>query len=158
KYPHVKDFANCDIEDLEKMIYSTGFYKNKTKNIKAAAEMVVGDFGGKVPSTMEELLEIPGVARKTANVILHSGFGRCEGVVVDTHVIRLSGKFKWVPRKYVESKNAVKIEQELMKLVSKKDWGKLSHLLIFHGRNTCIARRPKCKECPLSQICPSSEV
>lgn len=157
KLPAVADFDECKIEDLEKMIYSTGFYKSKAKNIKGAARMVLGEFGGKVPSTMEELLRLPGVARKTANVILHAGFGKSEGVVVDTHVIRLSGKLKWVPQKLVKTKNAVKIEGNLMKIVPKKDWGRLSHLLIFHGRNICIARRPKCRECTLNKLCPSFE-
>ena len=156
KFPTVEDFNNCKIEDLEKMIYSTGFYRSKAKNIKGAARMIVDKFGVEVPSTMDELLELPGVARKTANVVLNAGFGKSEGIVVDTHVIRISGKLKWVPSKLVKPKNAVKIEQKLMKIIPKNEWPMISYLLIFHGRNTCIARKPNCKGCPLNKLCPSS--
>ncbi len=155
RFPSPSDFASCDIEELEKMIFSTGFYRAKAKNIRAAANMIVDDFGGKVPSNMEDLLKLPGVARKTANVVLHTAFGISTGVVVDTHVIRLAGKLKLVDAKFVKPKNAVKIETALMKLVDKKDWGVLSHLLILHGRSVCIARRPKCAECKLNKLCPS---
>lgn len=158
RYPTVEDFAECRIEELEKMIYSTGFYRNKAKNIKAAAKMIVSEFGGRVPSTMKELIQVPGAARKTANVVLNEGFGHSEGIVVDTHVIRLSGLLGLVPAKLAATKNAVRIEKELMKILPAKEWPGLSHLLIWHGRRTCIARRPKCGECPLNQICPSSQI
>lgn len=156
-FPSVKSFAKCYIQKLEKYIYSTGFYKNKAKNIKAAAEMIIKNFDGKVPSKMNDLLKLPGVARKTANVILSSGFGQNEGIVVDTHVIRLSGLLGLVSFKLWKTKNAVKIEQELMEIVPKPYWGKISHLLVSHGRKICIAKSPKCGICHLNKICPSSK-
>lgn len=156
RFPRIGDFARCDINELEKLIYSTGFYKNKAKNIKAAAVKILSEFGGKMPNTMADLLKLPGVARKTANVILSNGFGKNEGIVVDTHVCRVSGLLGLVPMKLSKAKNAVKIEQKLMKIVPKEDWGDFSHLLIAHGRNICVARRPKCKVCPLNKICPSA--
>lgn len=158
RFPKVKDFAECEIEELEKLIYSTGFYKNKAKNIKAAAERIMAEHGGEVPDTMDELLALPGVARKTANVVLWSGFGKAEGIVVDTHVIRVSGLLHLISRAAAKSKNAVKIEKELMKLLPKKEWGGFSHLLILHGRKICIARRPRCEACALNHLCPSSKV
>lgn len=157
-FPKVADFAECDLNALEKMIYSTGFYKAKARNIRAAAVKIVNEYGGKVPDSMEELLKLPGVARKTANVVLSTAFGKHVGVVVDTHVARLSGLLGWIPKKMSETKNAVKIEEELMKIVPHKEWGKIAHLLIWHGRRVCIARRPKCEICPLNEICPSSRV
>lgn len=158
EFPKIRDFAECEVEDLEKAIFSTGFYRNKAKNIKAAAQKILSEFGGKVPGTMDELLQLPGVARKTANVILNEGFGKSEGIVVDTHVIRISGLLGLVSKKLMKAKNAVKIESELMKIVPEKDWNKISHLLTWHGRRICIARRPQCDVCPLNQICPSSTV
>ena len=158
RFPDAKDFAKCDIEELQKIIYSTGFYKNKAKNIKGAAEKVMKDFGGKVPETMAELLSLPGVARKTANVVLSSGFGRNEGIVVDTHVARICGLLGLVPKKMSDAKNAVKIEQILVKIIPQKDWGFFSFLMIDHGRAICIARRPKCGICPLNKICPSARI
>jgi endonuclease-3 len=157
RYPKVKDFAGSNIEELEKLIYSTGFYKNKAKNIKATAIMICADFNEKVPNNMEDLLKLPGVARKTANVILSAGFGKNEGIVVDTHVCRLSGRLGWVDMELSKKKKAVKIENKLMEIIPKKDWGKIAYLLILHGRKTCIARKPKCKICPLNKICPSAE-
>ena len=157
RFKTVKDFADCDLKELEKMIYSTGFYRNKAKNIQGAANMIVSDFGGKVPSNMDDLLKLPGVARKTANVILESGFGKVEGIVVDTHMIRLSGLLEFISKELWKSKNAVKIEKELMKIVPKKHWGKFSHLIVWHGRRICIARRPRCKDCVLNKICPSAK-
>lgn len=156
RFSEVEDFAECNVHELEKLIYSTGFYKNKAKNIKGAAQKIMKDFGGKVPSTMEGLLSLPGVARKTANVVLSSGFGRNEGIVVDTHVARICGLLGLVPKKMSEAKNAVKIEQILVKLIPQKDWGIFSFLMIDHGRAICIARRPKCGICPLNKICPSA--
>ena len=154
RYPSVLDFAECDLEELQRLIYSTGFYKNKAKNIKAAAQLIVSEFGGEVPGNMPDLIRLPGVGRKTGNVILNEGFSRSEGITVDTHVIRLSGLLGLVPSSIVVSKNAVRIEKILMKIIPRREWPGLSHLLIWHGRRICIARRPKCKECPLSQVCP----
>lgn len=156
RYPTVRDFAGADLSELEKLIYSTGFYKNKAKNIRGAAKKVVEEFKGKVPSAMDDLLTLPGVARKTANVILHTAFGIEEGVVVDTHVIRLSGRLGLVSPTVAKSKNAVKIEKELMEVIPKKDWGDISMLLILHGRNSCMARKPNCQDCPLNKMCPSA--
>lgn len=157
-FPGIRDFADASLDDIEQKIYSTGFYKAKARNIKGAAQKILADFGGKVPDEMDDLLKLPGVARKTANVILSSGYGKDEGVVVDTHVLRLSGLLGLVPMKLSKAKNAVKVERELMEIVPKKDWGKISHLLTWHGRNICIARRPKCPKCPLNKICPSAEL
>lgn len=158
RFSRVRDFAECKIDELEKMIYSTGFYKNKAKNIKGAAIKIMQDFDGKVPGTMTELLTLPGVARKTANVILSAGFGSNEGIVVDTHVARICGLLGLVPKKMSEAKNAVKIERILMKIVPRRDWGIFSYLMINHGRKICVARRPKCEICPLNGICPSAKV
>lgn len=158
KYPTVADFANCDLCELEQKIYSTGFFKNKAKNIKATAQKIMAVFGGKVPSTMEKLLTLPGVARKTANVVLSGGFGKNDGVVVDTHVIRLSGLLGLASRKAVKTKNAVQIEKELMEIVPRKDWGDFSNLLVWHGRRICIARKPQCEKCVIRKLCPSSFV
>ncbi len=158
RFVSAKDFAECDIEELEKLIYSTGFYKNKARNIKAAAVIVVKKFGGRVPDNMKDLLTLPGVARKTANVILFEAFGKTEGIVVDTHVARISGLLGLVPKKLSDAKNAVKIEERLMEIVPKKDWGNIAYLFIDHGRAICVARRPKCEICTLNKICPSSRV
>lgn len=158
RFPGVRDFAECRIEELEKAIFSTGFYRNKSKNIKAMAQILLRDFGGEVPSDMEKLLTLPGVARKTANVMMHSAFDNAVGIVVDTHVARLAGLLGLVPTRMSEKKEAVKIEEELKRLVPRKDWGILPHLLILHGRKVCIARRPRCIECVLNKICPSSKI
>lgn len=156
RFPTVKDFSECDIEELEKLIYSTGFYKNKAKNIKGAAAKILAEFDGQIPDTMMDLLKLPGVARKTANVVLSAAYGKNEGIVVDTHVCRLSGRLGLAPKKLCDGKNAVKIELELIKKVSKKDWGIFPHLLIMHGRKICVARKPKCALCVLNRICPSA--
>lgn len=158
KYPTILSFARADLPEIEQKIYSTGFYKNKAKNISEAAKKIISDFAGKVPSTMEELLTLPGVARKTANVILTAGFGKNCGIVVDTHVIRLSGLLGLAKRKDVKAKNAVAIEKDLMKIVPKKDWGDFSNLLVWHGRRVCIARKPQCEKCVINGFCPSSRV
>ncbi|MDP2643155.1 MAG: endonuclease III [Candidatus Peregrinibacteria bacterium] len=157
KLPDVRAVAGATLDEIEKFIYSTGFYRAKAKNIKAAAEKILKNFKGKVPSKMDELLTLPGVARKTANVVLSSGFDKDEGIVVDTHVARISGKLGLVEKKMALQKNAVKIEQELMKIVPKSKWGKFSHMIVWHGRRVCFARKPNCKGCPLNKICPSSE-
>ncbi|MFC1616468.1 endonuclease III [Patescibacteria group bacterium] len=156
KYPTVVDFANAKVTDIEKLIFSTGFYKNKSKNIKAAAKRIVDTYKGKVPSNMKDLLTLPGVARKTANVILQTAFNKSEGIVVDTHVIRLSGRLGFVSAKLAKSKNAVKIETELIKIIPKKDWGIISMLLILHGRQICKSRKPACEKCALNKLCPSA--
>ncbi len=158
RFPSVKDFAECDLEELEQLIYSTGFYRAKARNIRAAAVRIVEEFDGKVPDEMEDLLSLGGVARKTANVILHTAFGKFEGITVDTHVARISGKLGFVSKKLADGKMAVRIERELMKAVPKEDWGKFSHWLIQHGRKVCVARKPKCKECVLNKLCPSADL
>lgn len=158
RFPKAKDFAEADQEEIEKYIFSTGFYKNKAKNIKAAATRITTEFSGEVPKNMIDLLSLPGVARKTANVVLHTAFGISEGVVVDTHVARIAGRLGWVTKKMSDAKDAIKIEKELIKIVPREEWGKLSHLLIFHGRQICVARKPKCAVCPLNQICPAAKL
>jgi endonuclease-3 len=152
KYRTPQDYASISQAELEKEIRSTGFFRNKAKNIRAASEKLVANFKGKVPQTMEELLTLNGVARKTANVVLGNAFGIASGVVVDTHVMRLSQRLG-----LTKKKDAKKIEEELQKLVPKKDWIMFSHWLITHGRKVCSARKPKCAECFLGDICPSVE-
>ncbi|PIR55134.1 endonuclease III [Candidatus Peregrinibacteria bacterium CG10_big_fil_rev_8_21_14_0_10_36_19] len=158
RFPTVKDFAECDVEELEKLIYSTGFYRAKARNIRAAAVKIMEKFGGEVPSSMEDLLTLGGVARKTANVILHTAFQKSEGIVVDTHVARICGKLGFVPKKMADAKKAVEIENRLKKIVPKSDWGAFSHWMIQHGRKVCIARRPNCKKCILNKLCPSANL
>ncbi len=151
KYRTLQDYVNTPQEELEKEIYSTGFYKNKAKNIKKMSEILVSNFNSEVPDTMEELLTLPGVARKTANIVLSGAFGKTEGIAVDTHVKRLS------PRLGISTnKDQDKIEQDLMAIVPKSDWSIFTLLLIHHGRKICSARKPLCKECVLNKICPSA--
>jgi len=152
RYPTVKDFAKADNSELEKYIHSTGFFRNKAKNILGAANKVVEDFNGNVPDTMKELITIPGIARKSANVILYVWYGKNEGVVVDTHVKRISNRLE-----LTKEQNPVKIEQDLMKLYPREQWGKLSYYIVDHGRAICKAPTPKCAECNLKDICPSSK-
>ena len=153
KYRTAAAYAAADPSVLEKEIQSTGFFRNKTKSIIGMAQALVERHGGEVPQTMEELTALPGVGRKTANVILGTWFKKNEGVVVDTHVHRLS-KLLGLTR----LDDPVKIEQELMQIVPRDDWTWFSHVLILHGRAVCIARRPKCPDCVLNRICPSSSV
>ena len=153
KYRSVEDYATVSQEELEQDIKSTGFYRNKAKNIRAACQRIITEFGGEVPHTMPELLSLPGVARKTANVVLSNAFGIVEGITIDTHNIRLARRFGWTT-----STDAFKVEQELMQKVPRKDWFDLSHLLIFHGRAICLARRPLCEVCSLANLCPSALV
>ncbi len=153
KYRSVEDYANVSQEELEQDIKSTGFYRNKAKNIRAACQRIITEFGGEVPHTMPELLSLPGVARKTANVVLSNAFGIVEGITIDTHNIRLARRFGWTT-----SNDAFKVEQELMQKVPRKDWFDLSHLLIFHGRAICLARKPLCEVCTLANLCPSALV
>ena len=153
KYRTAADYAAVDPRVLEKEIQSTGFFRNKTKSIIGMAQALVERHGGEVPQTMEELTALPGVGRKTANVILGTWFGKNEGVVVDTHVHRLSRLLG-----LTRQDDPVKIEQDLMEIVPRDDWTWFSHTLIQHGRAVCIARRPKCPDCVLNQLCPSSTV
>jgi len=142
-----KDYADVPLAELEEMIRPTGFFRNKAKSIKGSCAMLVDNYGGKVPKTMEELVKLPGVARKTANVVLGSSFG-IPGIVVDTHVKRLSQRIG-----LTNEKDPVKIEFDLMALIPKKDWIAFSHQMIWHGRRLCPARKPKCPECPLLKLC-----
>ena len=149
KYPGVKSFANAEQENFEKDIHSTGFYKNKTKNIISSAKMLIKEFKGKVPGTMDDLLKLPGVARKTANVVTYNAFGKIYGITVDTHVGRLAQRLG-----FTKEKNAGKIESDLMKIFPKNLWGRISHLLIEHGRKSCKAKNPACETCFLNNLCP----
>lgn len=148
KYPTVDDFAAANPAELAQDIRSTGFFNNKARAIIGAARKIVRDFGGQVPRTMEEMLAIPGVARKTANVVLGTAYGIASGIVVDTHVQRVARRLDLTRQKQPE-----KIEQDLMQLIPKKKWVLFSHQLILHGRYRCTARRPRCGDCPLSQLC-----
>lgn len=150
KYPNVESLASAEREDLENVIKSTGFFRNKAKSIQGAAKSILEKFSGKVPQTMEGLISLPGVGRKTANVVLGNVFGKNEGVVVDTHVSRLSQRLGFTKRK-----DPVRIEQDLMKIVPMDKWTIFSHWLISHGRKVCKAVRPRCAECELKLLCPS---
>ena len=151
KYRKPEDYLNVPETELQQDIRTTGFFRNKTRSIQGACKMLVEEFDGEVPKTMEDLLKLPGVARKTANVVLGVAFGIAAGIVVDTHVGRLSNRLG-----LTKQKDAVKIENDLLELVPKKDWIIFSHLLIFHGRRVCKARRPLCEECVVEKLCPSS--
>jgi endonuclease-3 len=151
KYKTPQDYADAPQDELENDIRSTGFFRNKAKNIRGACAKIISDFDGKVPGAMAELLTLPGVARKTANCVLGNAFGIAEGVVVDTHVMRLSGRLGIT--KHTEP---VKIERDLIELVPRDEWILWSHLLIFHGRATCTARKPDCDNCCISALCPSA--
>lgn len=155
KYKTAKDFAQAKPAELEKMIQSTGFFRNKTKSIIGAAKTMVEMFRGKVPDTMESLIELPGVARKTANVVLGTAFGKNEGVVVDTHIGRLAHRLKLTWRSK-DDKDAVKIEQDLMEILPREEWTYVGHALILHGRQVCSARKPACERCVLAEHCPSA--
>ena len=150
KYKSPLDWAKTDISQIENDIKSTGFYRNKAKNIKQACVKIDQDFGGKVPSSMEELVTLPGVGRKTANVVLGDAFG-IPGITCDTHVIRLSRRLE-----LSDNSDAVKLEFDLDEIVPEKDWTLFSHLIIMHGRNICIARKPKCPECKIAKYCPAA--
>jgi len=151
KYRKAEDYAGADFETLEQEIKSTGFYRNKAKNIKAACQMLVDSFNSEVPRTMEELVMLPGVARKTANIVLSNAYGIIEGIAVDTHVRRVAKRLG-----LTESDDQDKIERDLMEIVPKEKWARFTDLLIFHGRRICIAKKPKCGECVLNKICPSA--
>ena len=151
KYKTPRDYTSASQRTLENEIRSTGFFRNKARNIRGACAKIISDFDGKVPQTMAQLLTLPGVARKTANCVLGNAFGLAEGVVVDTHVIRLSGRLGLT--KHTEP---VKIERDLIAIVPPKEWIMFSHLLIFHGRAVCTARKPHCENCPVAALCPSA--
>ena len=151
RYKSAKEFAESDPKELEAAIRSTGFFRNKAKSIRGAAKMLVETFGGEVPSTMEELLQLPGVARKTANVVLGTWFKTASGVVVDTHVHRISRRLQ-----LTREDDPKKIERDLMGVLPQAEWINFSHRLIWHGRKLCTARKPRCGECPLAEDCPSA--
>ena len=153
KYKSIKDYANVPLEILLKDVSSINFYRTKAKNIHESAKMIIKNFNSKVPGTMEELITLPGVARKTANIILSSAYGINEGIAVDTHVKRLANRLG-----LTKNEDPVKIEKDLMEITPKSEWGNLSHLLIFHGRKICQAKKPNHKECVLYDICPSRNI
>src|SRR5271155_270157 len=152
KYPTVGDFAALTPEQLEPDVRSTGFFRNKSKSVVGAAKKIVSEFGGQVPDDMENLLTLPGVARKTANVVLGTWFQKADGVVVDTHVTRISRRLE-----LTKNTDAPKIEQDLMKIIPREKWILFSHQLIWHGRKLCFARRPKCVDCALENICHAGD-
>jgi endonuclease-3 len=155
KYPDASALAAAEPATIEQLIYRTGFFRQKTKSLIGASRVMCEQFGGDVPDTMENLLQLPGVARKTANVVLGTWFGKNEGVVVDTHVGRLAERLRltWSGK---DSKDAVKIEQDLQQVIPQGEWTFFSHALIWHGRKICTARKPKCGECALAPDCPSA--
>jgi len=150
KYPTAEAFAGADRAELEMEIRPTGFFRNKAKSIIGAAQKIVTDFGGRVPDTMAELITLPGVARKTANIVLSSGYGKAEGIAVDTHVRRLSGRLGLSKQRDPE-----KIEQDLLAIVPKKHWLDFNYMLVSYGRDICQARKPRCPECVINHLCPS---
>jgi len=151
KYHTANDYANADIKELEQDIRSTGFYHNKAKNLQKCCYQLAEKFHSQVPKTMEELIELPGVARKTANIVLYNAYGIIAGIAVDTHVRRLAWRLG-----LTEQKDQDKIERDLMQITQKEKWMKLTDLLIFHGRQICNAQKPKCEICVLNRICPSA--
>lgn len=152
-YPDSFQMSEAPVEEIEELIKSTGFFRNKARNIKACSQELVAKYSGEVPQTLEELYELAGVGRKTANVVLGNAFGIASGVVVDTHVTRLANRFGWV-----KMTDAVKIEMKLNKMCPSEDWIMLSHYLIAHGREICVARSPKCEICFLQEACPKRGV
>ncbi|HEX7158240.1 MAG TPA: endonuclease III [Edaphobacter sp.] len=151
-FPTPKAMAAASLPELEELIRTTGFFRNKAKSIKGAAKVVTEEFGGKVPETMEEILRLPGVARKTANVVLGSWYGIASGIVVDTHVMRLTRRLELTKQTTPE-----KVEQDLMRIIPQKRWINFSHELIHHGRQVCVARKPRCAECTLEKLCFSGD-
>lgn len=152
KYPTVSDFAHASQDELANDIRSTGFFNNKAKAIIGAAKRILNEYHGEVPRTMEDLLTVPGAARKTANVVLGTAYGIASGIVVDTHVQRVSQRLD-----LTRNEDPVKIEQDLMKIIPKDRWIRFSHQMILHGRNVCVARKPKCGECPLEPYCYAAD-
>jgi endonuclease-3 len=152
KYPNPEAFAHANPKELEQEIRPTGFFRNKTKSVMGASKSILENFGGQVPRTMEEILTLPGVARKTANVVLGTAFGIASGIVVDTHVQRLSNRLD-----LTRNEDPKKIEQDLMQIIPREKWIQFSHQLIWHGRRVCVARKPKCAECNLEKLCYSKD-
>ena len=152
RFPGPREMAEAGLEEVEELVRSCSFYRNKAKNIHAAARLIVEKFGGQVPDNMEDLIKLPGVARKTANVVLYNAFGKNEGIAVDTHVKRLVKRLG-----ICDEKNPVKIEKELMEIVPRDYWGPVTYLLIEHGRRVCKAKNPDCAHCVLRDICPSAK-
>jgi len=153
KYRKTRDYASADISKLEEDIRTAGFFRNKARAIKGSAEAILNHHNGKMPDRMESLVDLPGVGRKTASVILGTAFGKAEGVVVDTHVNRISGRLG-----FTRQKDPLKVERDLMAIIPKKDWIIYSHLLINHGRIICKARKPACADCILADLCPSANI
>jgi endonuclease III len=153
KYRSAQDYANASQEELAQDIHSITFFNNKARNIRAACQYLQDHYNGEVPRTLAEMVKLPGVARKTANVILGNAFGVSEGFIVDTHVDRLTHRFGWT-----QQSDIVRIEQDLMRLVPSEHWLPLAHGMILHGRYVCMARKPACTRCPLVEVCPSAEV
>ena len=153
RFKTAKDFANANITELEQYVKSSGFYKNKAKNIQNTCKILDEKYGGKVPETMEELTSLPGVGRKTANVVMLNAFDKCEGIAVDTHAKRISNRIG-----FSLEDDPLKIEQDLLKKIPKEDWYKMNHLFVYHGRATCTARSPKCSECCIKDYCEKNNV
>lgn len=155
KYPTAADIAAAPAEEIETIVKSTGFFRQKTRSIQGACRIIADKYHGEVPATMEQLMELPGVARKTANVVLGTWYGRNDGICVDTHVGRLAHRMAltWTSR---DEKDAVRIEQDLMQLIPRADWTFFSHAMIWHGRRVCAARKPNCAGCGLNRLCPSA--
>ena len=153
RYPAARDYAEADLPELEEMVRSTGFYRNKARALKALGQALMADHGGEVPADMNALVKLPGVGRKTANAVLGNAFGKNEGITVDTHVQRLSRRLG-----LTQETDPEKIEQDLLPLVPREDWTVWSHTLQSHGRAVCKARKPECAACPVADLCPSAEV
>lgn len=151
RFPTAEALAAADPAEVEEIVHPTGFFRNKTKNIMGAAQRIVAEYGGRVPGTMEDLLTLPGVARKTANIVLYNAFGRAEGIAVDTHVFRLAHRLGFSAK---DDPN--KVERDLMALFPREEWGALTYRLIEHGRAVCDAKRPICGRCTLAELCPSA--
>lgn len=151
RFPDARALAEADPAEVEQIVRPTGFFRNKTKNIIGAAQRIVAEYDGRVPDTMEDLLTLPGVARKTANIVLYNAFGKAEGVAVDTHVLRLAHRLG-----FSSEKDTNKVERDLMALFPREEWGALTYRLIEHGRAICDAKRPVCGQCALSDLCPSA--
>ncbi|MBU1039767.1 MAG: endonuclease III [Proteobacteria bacterium] len=149
RWPGIADLAQADVADIEEVVHSTGFFRNKAKNLKAAAQRVMEVYGGRVPQTMAELVTLPGVARKTANIVLGSAFHINEGIAVDTHVTRIANRLG-----LTASRDAVIIERDLMPLFERPQWADINHYLVYFGREVCDARKPRCQGCDLSDLCP----
>jgi len=153
KYPTARHYAEAPLGQLEEDVRATGFYRNKAKSLSGMAQKLVEEHGGKVPGTMDALIALPGVGRKTANVVLGNAFGVNDGIVVDTHVTRLAGRLKLTRHK---NNQGDRIEKDLMELLPREDWTVFAHLLVLHGRNVCTARKPDCPACPIRKFCPSA--